>query len=186
MTLEDAIEIIDGLEHAGVAVWVDGGWCVDALVGHQLRAHDDLDIAIDHADEPALRDHLAARGYVLIPSVDESAWNYLLADAPGRQIDLHVFEFDAEGNNIYGVAYPRDSLTGHATLGDLEVRCIAPDWMFSFKTGYPPRQRDLLDIEALANRFGYDIPESHRPNVLCREISAFGPKTAQKPEISRQ
>jgi len=31
---------------AGVDVWVYGGWGIDALLGEQTRAHDDLDVII--------------------------------------------------------------------------------------------------------------------------------------------
>lgn len=34
--------MIDQLTAAGIRVWVDGGWGVDALVGRQTRHHDDL------------------------------------------------------------------------------------------------------------------------------------------------
>src|SRR5688572_10736449 len=35
-----------------------GGWAVDAWVGRQTREHDDLDLAIFHDDQLALRDYL--------------------------------------------------------------------------------------------------------------------------------
>src|SRR5258708_7387144 len=31
-------------------VWIDGGWGVDALLGHQTRKHDDLDVAVHHSN----------------------------------------------------------------------------------------------------------------------------------------
>src|SRR5580700_6903255 len=46
MDAEHAIELIQFLEQHGLEVYVDGGWAVDALLGHQTRAHLDLDIAI--------------------------------------------------------------------------------------------------------------------------------------------
>jgi lincosamide nucleotidyltransferase A/C/D/E len=39
--------IVSGLEAAAIAVWVDGGWCIDALLGRQSRPHSDLDLAVD-------------------------------------------------------------------------------------------------------------------------------------------
>jgi Aminoglycoside-2''-adenylyltransferase len=42
----DVHELVDRLRDAGVAVWVDGGWGIDALVGEQTRPHGDLDIAL--------------------------------------------------------------------------------------------------------------------------------------------
>ena len=162
MRLDDVVEIVGGLEAAGVAVWVDGGWCVDALIGRALREHGDLDIAVRHSDEAALRDWLTAHGFADRPSPDKSAWNYVLGDGAGRLIDIHVFEFDSDGKHIYGIAYPRASLSGRATLGGLAIRCVAPEWMFRFKTGYDPAPKDLIDVHALADKYGYDVPVTHQ------------------------
>jgi virginiamycin A acetyltransferase len=163
--LSDVIEIIKGLSDAGVTVWVDGGWCVDALVGRALREHNDLDIAINRQDEKTLQDWLTSQGYTDRPSPDKSAWNYVVGNDKGCLIDIHVFEFDGEGNHIYGVAYPRESLTGHAMLGGIRINCIPPDWMFHFKTGYAPVEKDIIDIQALAEKYGYEIPDTHRTEV---------------------
>jgi lincosamide nucleotidyltransferase A/C/D/E len=52
MTGADVLHVIDLLKAAGVPVWVDGGWGVDALLGEQTRLHDDLDLdlALEHRD----------------------------------------------------------------------------------------------------------------------------------------
>ena len=90
MKLNDVIEIISGLSDAGVTVWVDGGWCVDELVGRRLREHNDLDITICRSDVSAMNDWLAARGYTDHPSPDRSAWNYAdeqpVRAAPGARL----------------------------------------------------------------------------------------------------
>jgi lincosamide nucleotidyltransferase A/C/D/E len=161
MEIADVVEIIGSLYEAGVKVWVDGGWCVDALIGYELREHGDLDIAVSRPDENAMWDWLTAQGFTDHPSPDKSAWNYVVGDDKGRLIDIHVFEFDGEGKHIYGVEYPRESLTGHATLGDLEIHCIPPEWMFHFKTSYTPAPKDLIDVQALADRYSYEIPVTH-------------------------
>ena len=165
MKLQDVVEIVAGLANTGVTVWVDGGWCVDALVGRHVREHDDLDIAVSHSDEPAMLGWLTARGFIKVPSQDESAWNYVLADDLARRVDVHVFEFDEHGNPAYGVPYPRESLTGQATLGGITVHCVPPDWLFRFKTEYAPRPKDLIDVRALADAYGFDVPATHRAEL---------------------
>jgi lincosamide nucleotidyltransferase A/C/D/E len=40
---EDVLAVLDRLGAAGVAVWLDGGWGIDALLGRQSRAHADAD-----------------------------------------------------------------------------------------------------------------------------------------------
>jgi lincosamide nucleotidyltransferase A/C/D/E len=49
VTAEDVLEVLDALERAGVAVWVDSGWGVDALAGEETRPHTDRDLAVDRA-----------------------------------------------------------------------------------------------------------------------------------------
>jgi hypothetical protein len=87
MTAEDALELFALFENNGIAVCIDGGWGVDALVG-QTRLHADLDT----------RD-----------------CNFVLGDASGREVDIHSYTFDSRGNLVYGIAYPPDSLTGTGT-----------------------------------------------------------------------
>jgi lincosamide nucleotidyltransferase A/C/D/E len=42
VTATDVAEIVEWLRTAGVEVWLDGGWGVDALIGEQTREHKDL------------------------------------------------------------------------------------------------------------------------------------------------
>jgi lincosamide nucleotidyltransferase A/C/D/E len=46
MQASDIMQIIDWFEQANIPVWLDGGWGVDALVGHQTRSHSDLDVVV--------------------------------------------------------------------------------------------------------------------------------------------
>jgi lincosamide nucleotidyltransferase A/C/D/E len=55
MTSPDVVDLYRYLEQSGIRVWLEGGWGVDALLGRQLRSHNDLDIAIDWNDVPRLR-----------------------------------------------------------------------------------------------------------------------------------
>jgi len=162
MKLEDVTQIVGGLGEAGITVWVDGGWCVDALIGHVTRDHSDLDIAVDHSDEEAMLGWLTERGFAKRQHPDDLAWNYVLQDAMARSIDVHVFEFDDKGDLTYGIAYPHESLTGQASLGGISIHCIPAEWMFRFKTGYDPAPKDLADVRALADLLGCDIPSTHR------------------------
>ena len=46
----DMLEFYDFLERNKIYIWIDGGWGVDALLGTQTRAHQDLDIVIQKKD----------------------------------------------------------------------------------------------------------------------------------------
>ena len=63
MSAEDVVAIVTRLQGAGLPVWLDGGWGVDALVRRQTRPHDDLDIVVRIEDVPVVERELAALGY---------------------------------------------------------------------------------------------------------------------------
>jgi len=161
MSPRDVIWIYDELSKNNIKVWIDGGWCVDALIGTQTREHLDLDIAISRKDSTMLRQLFDSWDYEELKRDDSTDWNYVVYKGE-HTIDIHVFEFDSNKNNIYGIKYPYDSLTGKGQIKGHEVNCISPEWMFKFKTAYPPKQKDLQDVKALADEFGFEIPATHK------------------------
>lgn len=162
MQERDVVDLYTELERNGITVWIDGGWCVDALLGRQTREHPDLDIAVDRRDVQALASYLTTHSYTPLPKADSSEWNFAARSATGREIDIHVFEYDECGNNVYGIEYPHGSLNGQGEIGGVAVRCISPEWMFKFKTAYAPHEKDLQDVRELAQRYGYAIPDTNR------------------------
>lgn len=163
MRRQDVLELYSTLESLGIGIWIDGGWGVDALLGEETRPHSDLDIAIETRHLPALTALLAGRGYTDRPRDDTSPWNFVLGDDAGRLVDIHVIELDAQGRGIYGppengVFYPASALTGRGSIGGHPVRCISPEDMVRFHTGYPPRDTDIADVHRLCDRFGLPLP----------------------------
>lgn len=169
MQVDDVVELLKLFDDYQVDVWVDGGWGVDALLGEQTRLHADLDIALAHQDVPALKALLARRGYREIPRDDSWECNFVLEDEQGRQVDVHACTFDADGNNIFGVTYPFDSLTGSGVIGGHPVKCISPDWMVKFHTGYKLDEHDYHDVKLLCERFGIEMPHEY-DEFLNKEI----------------
>jgi lincosamide nucleotidyltransferase A/C/D/E len=164
---EDVERLLDRLERLGVPVWIDGGWAVDALLGEQTRPHGDLDLVIEQENVARLRQLLESDGYRDFPRDDTSPWNFVLADAAGRQVDIHVIAFDADGNGVYGpvergVMYPAASLAGRGRITGRPVNCIAAEYLVKFHTGYAIRDTDIHDVSALCERFGIACPEEYR------------------------
>jgi lincosamide nucleotidyltransferase A/C/D/E len=160
----DVVDFYKTITKLGVELWIDGGWGVDALLGEKTRPHEDLDIAIQQKDVPVLRHLLQARGYTDIKLGDARPWNFVLGDENGREIDVHVIVLDDYGNGIYGPPekgekYPAVSLTGTGNIDGLAVRCISPEWMVKFHSGYDLREKDFQDVSALCKRFGIQLPE---------------------------
>lgn len=161
MTAEDVIAFVQLLNQHQIDVCIDGGWAVDALLGHQTRPHTDLDIALDHQDVPQVRALLEACGYKEVPRDDSWACNFVLGDDQGHEIDFHSCTFDAEGNNIFGVAYPYASLQGAGSINGFPVRCVPADWLVKFHTGYKLDENDYRDVKALCQEFGLTIPADY-------------------------
>ena len=166
MEADDVVDLYAGLDRAGVVVWIDGGWAVDAVVGYQTRSHNDLDIAVEARDAAFLREFLALRGYRQTHSDDASQWNFVLRDEHGRRIDVHIVVLD-EGGNVWvdaidGIAYPAGSLTGEGRIMGTVVRCVAAEHQLRFKSSYPPRAIDRQDVVALCGVLSLPVPDTHQ------------------------
>jgi lincosamide nucleotidyltransferase A/C/D/E len=162
----DVVDLYLSLENLGVAIWIDGGWGVDALLGEQTRSHSDLDITVEQKDIPMVRQFLQKRGYRDIKLEEAKAWNFVLGDESGREIDIHVIVLDDLGNGVYGPPekgemYPAASLTGAGKIDGRTVRCISPEWAVKFHSGYQLKEKDFRDVSALCRKFGIDLPAAY-------------------------
>jgi lincosamide nucleotidyltransferase A/C/D/E len=166
MTGADVIALYTTLDQLGIQIWIDGGWGVDALLGDQTRPHKDLDIAIQQKDLPKFRGFLKGHGYEEIKLETARPHNFVLGDAQGREIDVHVIVFDTEGNGVYGpvadgVMYAAAALAGTGVIEGVSVRCISPEWTIKFHSGYELKEKDFKDVSALCNKFGIPLPEEY-------------------------
>ena len=48
----DAKQILQFAIDAGIDVFLDGGWGVDALLGQETRVHNDIDLFVEKKDYP--------------------------------------------------------------------------------------------------------------------------------------
>lgn len=103
MTASTLLELLGWIRGAGIPVWLDGGWGVDALVESQSRPHKDVDLIIAQNDSDRLTELLHEHGYRFKEGRPE---NFVLADDTGNEIDIHIVDFDADGNGIYPTAEP--------------------------------------------------------------------------------
>ena len=161
MKTEYAAELIKFLEQHGIEVYVDGGWAVDALLGQQTRVHQDLDIALPHEYVPRLRDLLSTRGYLEKSRADSWECNFVLADASAREVDVHSYTLDESGNHVQGVEYQREHLTGKGSISGNPVRCISPEWLVRFHSGYELDENDYHDVRVLCEHFGIALPDEY-------------------------
>ncbi len=166
MNADDVVQLYTQLEGLGVEIWIDGGWGVDALLGQQTRPHEDVDIVIQQKDLPVFRKLLEDQGYADVLRDDTSDWNFVLGDDQEHLVDVHVIVFDDKKNGIYGpvergMMYPAASLTGTGVIDDHKVRCISPEYLVQFHSGYELQESDYRDVSALCERFGIDLPQEY-------------------------
>lgn len=163
MQAEDVIKLYKLFQENGIEVWIDGGWGIDSLLGKQTRPHKDLDIAIYHKDKPKLRKLLEEKGYKDVARGDTSDWNFVLGDG-GREVDVHTFIFDEKGKNIYGTAYPKESLSGTGKILGQAINCIPPEWVVKLhaQASYEPKAKDIQDVNAICDKFGLEPPENYK------------------------
>ena len=158
MSANDVVHVVGLLEASGVDVWLDGGWGVDALVGEQTREHKDLDVIVRDVHEPRMRAVLAAHGFVEVRGVPQ---NFVLADACGREVDVHPVSFDARGNGRLlteggeRFGHPADAFESIGSVCGIHMACLSPEaQMKNHSWGYTPGETDFHDMRLLYERLG--------------------------------
>ena len=167
MEAQDVLTVVDALTAESVRFWVDGGWGIDALLGEQTRPHLDLDLAIRTEDlSPYLRTMIAL-GF-RTTRVD-SPWNTVMTDAAGRQVDVHLVDFQStsmrsDGHSVYGpngLAYEVGAFGATGWIAGHEVPCMRADFQMRSRTGYTLDERDYHDVLHLHCRFDLPIPADY-------------------------
>jgi lincosamide nucleotidyltransferase A/C/D/E len=162
MHSQDVLDMLSALETAGVTVWLDGGWGIDALVGEQTRPHDDLDLVLALHQVEAAWQALAVRGCIVVE--DELPTRCVLCDAAGHQIDFHPVAFDGEGGGVQRLQdgsafrYPPEGFLGSGCIDGRVVRCLTPEIQALCHLGYEPDENDRHDMLLLSERCGISLP----------------------------
>ena len=163
MPPEIVLEIVRRLNGQGIDVILDGGWAVDALLGYQSRPHEDLDVAVFHKDVPAIRTLLEDLGYSIVPRDDSWECNFVYGNEEGHLIDIHSCSFDEDNKHIYGVKYTWEALQGRGQIGGVDLRCIPPEILVEYHTGYQLDGNDYHDVRLLCAKFNLAIPSGYKP-----------------------
>ena len=157
MSISEVFTVLDHLSAAGCRFWLEGGWGVDALMGHQTRPHRDLDVDIDAENESLALSVLAGLGYRV-----ETDWrpNRVELMAPGRGwVDVHPLIIDAEGNARQGALdggyhqLPRSYFV-EGSLNAVAIPCVSPAAQRAFRQGYELRDADKHDLALLDTLLG--------------------------------
>ncbi len=160
----DVHEILHMLHVAGVTVWVDGGWGVDALIGEQTRLHGDLDLAIPTREWEQATGALSTQSFLLVR--DDGPYNAVYANNAGLLVDLHAYD-DAttivgsdgiERHGPNGLAYEAGGFCGAGTIDGVAVSCMSAQFQMRSHTGYDFDANDRHDVMQLHRRFAIPLP----------------------------
>jgi lincosamide nucleotidyltransferase A/C/D/E len=172
MSAEDVVTLMDSIEGAGIAVWLDGGWAVDAALEAQTRPHDDLDLVIELNDVARLQEVLGDLGFLIAGGGAPKSFE--MTDSEGRQIDVHPVVLSASGDGDYlmedGEAwiYPASGFAGTGLVLDRHVRCLTPEAQVLCHGGYEPHRASYDDVWALSRRFEIPVPAEY-----CRPRNSY-------------
>jgi lincosamide nucleotidyltransferase A/C/D/E len=163
MSADAVVALLDALEDCGVAVWLDGGWGVDALLGEQTRPHDDLDVIVALHDVPRLQETLQRLGYSLVRG--RPPMSFEMTEGEGRQVDVHPVVFNDKGDGVYQMedrqwAYPAEGFDGLGRVLGRRVCCLTPEVQVLCHAGYELDADDVRDLRALRERFQVELPET--------------------------
>ena len=166
MDAPSVLIVVATLQQAGVRVWLDGGWGVDALVGEQTREHDDLDCVIALSDAPTVRDALAVLGFAV--TLDELPTRFVVRDRFDHRVDFHTVTFDATGGATQQLQdgtmahFPPQGFSGFGHVAGVRVACLTATVQSLHHLGYDPDEKDHHDMKLLADRCGIDLPAPYR------------------------
>lgn len=143
---------------AEIPFWLDGGWGVDALIGRQSRAHEDLDLIVPAVRVPAVSRALSALGYDL--AIDDTPTRIVFKGGDARQIDIHLLVLDDEGGGFQPLPdgsvwrCPPAWLTGCGLVAGQAVPCLSADGQLAAHTGYALTDKDRHDLDLLQSHMG--------------------------------
>jgi len=163
MTENDVINLLKKAAQINITIWISGGWGISALMGKQIRPHNDIDIFVQKTDADNFIKMLVSDGYrenkMEYTTNNHTVWQ----DADNRIIDLHLYELAENGNLRFDdYLVPIDLFDGKGKIGGMEVQCLTAEAQLLFHQGYEHSEKDKLDVLLLCETFGFEIPEQYR------------------------
>ena len=163
VNITDVKQILQFAIDAEIKVFLDGGWGVDALLGHQSRAHNDIDIFVEKKDYQNFIEIMKANDFYEIKMEYTTLNHTVWEDAKNRIVDLHCFEYTGEGEILYeGDCFPVETFSGKGKIEEIEVSCIEPYSQVMFHLGYEFDENDVHDVKLLCKTFHIEIPNEYR------------------------
>jgi lincosamide nucleotidyltransferase A/C/D/E len=137
---------------AAVRHWEAGGWGIDALAGEEIRAHRDLDLAVDADGFDDCLAVLSELGYRV--ETDGLPLRIEVAADGDRWVDVHPVRLGDDGVGLQGeltgthFVYSSDAFTS-GRISDRTVGCLSGEQQRLFHAEYELRAEDLHDLRVL-------------------------------------
>jgi len=155
--------LVAQLQEAGITVWLDGGWGIDALLGRQTRPHHDLDIIVLVSDVPKVLEVLQPARFVVREGSIPHA--FVLVSPFGHELDFHAVTFQPDGTAVHRIdngndwVLSADAFTGVGTVDGAKILCLSAETQVRCHAqGYVPTEKDFGDMESLQQAFGVELP----------------------------
>ena len=116
VTKDDACWIIGLSAGAGIGVYLDGGWGVDALVGRETRAHNDIDLFVQRGDYQRFVDLIADEGFSEVAASFTTEDHTVWQDEAGRIVEVEVSCIDPESQLLFHLGYQHDEHDVHDVM----------------------------------------------------------------------
>ncbi len=150
VNITDVKQILQFAIDAEIKVFLDGGWGVDALLGYQSRAHNDIDIFVEKKDYQNFIEMMKANDFYEIKMEYTTLNHTVWEDAKNRIVDLHCFEYTGEGEILYeGDNFPVETFSGKGKIEEIEVSCIEPYSQVMFHLGYEFDENEIPTVSAI-------------------------------------
>ena len=185
VNITDVKQILQFAIDAEIKVFLDGGWGVDALLGYQSRAHNDIDIFVEKNDYQNFIEIMKANGFYEIKMEYTTLNHTVWEDLKNRIIDLHCFEYTDEGEILYdGDCFPVETFSGKGRIEEIEVSCIEPYSQVMFHLGYEFDENDAHDVKLLCETLHIEVSAQPAPSgfeadsVVCSSTNRNNGRTA--------
>lgn len=163
VNIVDAKQILKLAADEKIKVFLDGGWGVDALVGYETRAHNDIDIFVEKSNYHRFIVLIKNNGFYEVKMEYTTMSHTVWEDEKGRIIDLHCFEYAENGEIVYeGEHFSSETFSGKGSIDGTEVSCIEPHSQVMFHLGYEFDENDMHDVKILCETFYIEIPKEYR------------------------
>ena len=95
VNITDVKQILQFAIDAEIKVFLDGGWGVDALLGYQSRAHNDIDIFVEKNDYQNFIEIMKANGFYEI-KMEYTTLNHTVWEDLKSVEDYYLLRFGVE------------------------------------------------------------------------------------------